>query len=192
MPRLGEAKRHVPDCLAIRQQVEAPGSILRIELAMASEVGPSQPGSADHLAGSKPQRVTLCAVVVGPRGDWEPPFSPSALGPGWPCWWLAVKQSFSVRPKLNLPPGPLFLSGPSQMLSAPSLRPAEPKVSYAPSTAPLPSLTAPAPLPRLGGPWQRQPGWGLTSFPLCQSSIAPWGPRETEIMKANEHCFQEK
>lgn len=176
VPRLGEAKRHVPDRLASRQQVEAPGSILRIELAMASEVGPSQPGSADHLAGSKPQRVTLCTVVVGPRGDWEPPFSPSALGPGWPCWWLAVKQSFSVRPKLNLPPGPLFLSGPSQMLSAPSLRPAEPKVSHAPSTAPLPSPTAPAPLPRLGGTLAKAAWLGadfLSPLSKLNSSLGP-------------------
>ncbi|KAI4532554.1 hypothetical protein MG293_017819 [Ovis ammon polii] len=39
VPRLGEAKRHVPDPLASRQQAETPESILRIEPAMPSECG---------------------------------------------------------------------------------------------------------------------------------------------------------
>ena len=140
MPRLGEEKRHVPDPLASRQQVEAPDSILCIEPPMPSEVGPTRPGSADHLAGCKRQRVTVCAAVVGPRDDRGPPFSPPALRPGWPCWWLAVKAHTEPPPRILISQWPLS----DAECALP--RPAEPEVSHAPSTAPLPSRV-PGPSP---------------------------------------------
>lgn len=61
MPRLGEEKRHAPDPLASRQQVEAPDSILCIEPAKPSELGPT-PARFGRSLGGVQAAVGNCAL----------------------------------------------------------------------------------------------------------------------------------
>lgn len=148
---------------------------LSIEPAMPSEVGPTHP-DWPITCQSAISNGPLCAVVVGPRGDWGPP------SPQWHLGRLALLLAFCQAVIFSSaqvePPGIGFPSGPSLMVNAPSWSPAEPGISHAPIDSP-PQPPLPKALSCLGGTLTKA-AWPRTDFlvPFLRAQWLPGAPEK--------------